>query len=113
MSDASLISQSEGSWRFEDLKTWTGDDHKDYRKGVSLGFEDTKTWTRDDHKDFIKDVSLVFEERSVLKVLVGGSKVSGTGKLRLWHDSLLNESVDLKSLKLSFVQTIEEALKSR
>ena len=33
------------------------------------------------------------------------SKVSGTGKLRWWSNYILDGSVDLKSLKLSFVQT--------
>ena len=46
-SDSPLVSQSEGSWRFEELKLWTGDGHEDFRKGNSS----------------------VLEERSILKVL--------------------------------------------
>ena len=69
MSDSLLNSQSEESWRFEDLKTWREIDHKDLWKDGFFSFDDIKTLAGDDHKDFRKDDSLVFEERSLLKFL--------------------------------------------
>ena len=44
-------------------------------------------------------------EDCCFEVSKGGSKVLGAGKLRWWCNSILDGSIDLKSFKISFVQT--------